>query len=31
VFKTTVEVSGETVTVEGKVVDGAARIGTAYK
>lgn len=30
-FKMTVDVGGFTVTVTGKVIDGVARIGTAYK
>lgn len=30
-FTVSVQVAGETVTVTGKVVDGAVRIGTAYK
>lgn len=31
VFKTTVKLGSETVTVTGKVVDGVAQIGTAFK
>ncbi len=31
VFKESVQVGSHTVTVEGKVVNGVARIGTAYK
>ena len=30
VFKTTVKVGSETITVRGKVVDGAVKIGTAF-
>ncbi|HKY41320.1 MAG TPA: hypothetical protein VJN18_35550 [Polyangiaceae bacterium] len=30
VFETTVQVAGQNVTVRGAVVDGAARVGTAF-
>jgi hypothetical protein len=30
-FETTVQVGGETITVTGTVINGVAKIGTAYK
>jgi hypothetical protein len=31
VFETTIEVAGESITVRGNVIDGLAKIGTAFK
>jgi hypothetical protein len=31
VFETTIQVGSETITVRGNVIDGIARIGTAFK